>query len=112
MLTVREPWGWHPSQIATLTDWQLEYEYLIPAEELAEQLESARKGNPPPPTRAEREAAEAEAAKPKTERKPPSRRYMVSVMTKMFGMSLDAANLEYDRQVAEWRKQTGQPAKE
>jgi hypothetical protein len=45
MLT-QEPWCFHPEQIATLTDWQIEHLYAKPAIERAKQIESQRKGKP------------------------------------------------------------------
>lgn len=86
------------AELANLTDWQIEHLYLIPAKERAERLEAEREGKPPPLTRAEK--AELAAEKPGT-RPPPPRAYMISVMCGMLGMSVEDANTEYDRQMAE-----------
>ncbi len=91
------------AEIAQLTDWQIENEYLIPAQERAKQLEAEREGRPAPPTRAEQ--AETQAAAESDQ--PISRQYMVYVMTSIFGMSVEAANAEYDRQYAEWAAKKG-----
>jgi hypothetical protein len=43
-MMAQEPWCFHPEQIATLTDWQLEYLYRQPAEERTRQM---KKEQPP-----------------------------------------------------------------
>jgi hypothetical protein len=92
------------AEIATLTDWVIEHSYLIPSQERAERLEAERENRAPPPTRKELE--EAAKAIPE-EAKPPSRAYMVSVLSGVLGMSVENANLEYDRQLAEHQKKGG-----
>lgn len=45
MLT-QEPWVYHPEQIATLTDWQIEHLYARPAVERAKASAAKQKGEP------------------------------------------------------------------
>ncbi|OWK34293.1 hypothetical protein FRUB_10264 [Fimbriiglobus ruber] len=42
-----EPYAWHPSEYATLTDYQIEHQYIRSNRKRAEQIERDRKGLPP-----------------------------------------------------------------
>lgn len=91
-----EPWCFTPEQIAPLTDSQIEDVYLKPALAKQDAMERERKGLPPKPADDDR--------RPLTE--PPPRAAVVGMM-RTLGMSVEKANAEYDRQLAEWEAQRG-----
>lgn len=43
-MLAQEPWCFHPEQIASLTDWQIEHLYVRPAVERVQRLEAERRG--------------------------------------------------------------------
>ncbi len=98
-----EPWCFPPETIARMTDYQIDEVYLKPAVERAKAMEAERKGLP-----AELPPAASPNDKPMT--KPPPRAAMVGTMTGMLGYTVEAANAEYDRQLAEWHRLRGSAA--
>lgn len=87
-----EPWCWHPDQIARLTDHQLLNWYLKPAANRARAQQNLPPLPEPKPPGAPDEG-------------PPPRAAVVGVMHHVLGMSVKAANAEYDRQLAEYERQ-------
>lgn len=88
-----EPWCFPPAIIATLTDHVIEEAYLKPAVKKAEAMERERKGLP------------AATPNPEPMTQPPPRNAVVSTMMGVLGMTREAAEAEYDRQLAEWEAQ-------
>ena len=43
-MLAQEPWCYHPEQIASLTDWQIEHLYVRPVVERSKQMERAARG--------------------------------------------------------------------
>ena len=89
-----EPWCFPADVVARMTDYQIDEAYLAPAVARAEALERERKGLPPKPDPA--------APVPDT---PPPRAAVVGVMVHHLGYTVEKANAEYDRQLAEWKAQ-------
>jgi hypothetical protein len=87
-----EPWCFHTSQVAVLTDSQILHGYVLPASEKAEEFERRRKGMPAKGEEVQRDPNYV-----------PSKQYMVSVMVGL-GMSPKAAEEEYAKQLAAHQK--------
>lgn len=106
----QEPWGFHPDQIASLTDWQIVELYLRPAARRAEEF---KKDLPAPPgaPRAEgpRPAAPPAAAPGDgPEGEPGGELHRRQVVGQAFmgvmGMSREQAEALYEQQLAEYHR--------
>ncbi len=82
-----------PWEVARLTDHQIIHDYILPQTARNELLERERKGLGP-------KADELEDLEGVSD-EPPNRQMMISVMVGMLGMTLEAANADYDKQLAE-----------
>lgn len=108
---VQEPWCFHPAQVAELTDWQIVELYLKPASERADEFQRnhptpgpAPAGGKSRPTRPAK-GSSAPDYEPGT---PGHRRQLVEMaFMGVMGMKRDAAEAEYDRQLAMYYEQGG-----
>lgn len=87
-MLAQEPWCFHPEQIATLTDWQIEHLYARPAVERANEAKRRAEGRGESPHHREAHPA------PGT---PQFKSWVVNQFLKS-GMSLDQAIKKYDQQ--------------
>lgn len=92
-MLAQEPWCFHPEQIASLTDWQIEHLYARPAVERAKHYEEASGG-------AQRGERPVEHAQPTDTPEPgsPGFRDWVIVQFMKMGMTRSAAEAQYERQ--------------
>lgn len=87
-----------PRQLARLTDWQLHFLYLKPQADRVEAMRREMAGLPP----------KEEEAAPLTG--PPPRWAVVGFMVDNLGIPREAAEAEYDRQLALWDARKAGPA--
>ena len=113
MLTAlcQEPWCFGPETIAGLTDHQILHHYLLPAAERAKRMaEESRQGLPTaPPAAGGTPARRASSSGPDGEPGSPVHRRQVVEQAFMgtMGMSREAAERLYDRQLQQWRDEQG-----
>lgn len=92
----QEPWCFTPEQIASLTDWQIENLYAIPAAERSEEL---RKSMPESKTSAS--VSESDIGEPGS---PSHRNWVISAFVNgPLKMSPEQAQVKYSAQMAQWR---------
>jgi len=112
MLTAlcQEPWCFPPSVVAELTDHQILHHYLLPAAERARRMaEESRQGLPTAPPAAGSPQARANRSGPDGEPGSPVHRRQIVEMAFMgtMGMSREAAERLYDKQLQQWRDEQG-----
>ncbi len=87
----QEPWCFHPSQIAELTDWQVMELYIRPAVKRAEELKKDVDRD-----RAESPFSSPSSPSPKASRLPP-REQSIDIMVDLLGITREQAAADWDR---------------
>lgn len=96
----QEPWCFHPSQVADLTDHQIIEHYLKPAAERSRRAREEAEGRTPLGSRPARSEPDPEPGTPE------HRRQIVGAFVHM-GMRPEKAAERYEQQLAAWRAQEG-----
>ncbi len=109
-MLAQEPWCFHPEEMASLTDAQIENFYLQPAMERHERMEAEREGRLPiPPIPGVPDMPDipnnANDTPPDLE-SPDLKEYVIKQYVKM-GMSRDSAIKKYETELRDWQCNQG-----